>query len=99
MRCLEKDRTRRYETAKGLALDIQRYLNHEAVIARPPSRLDGFRKLVRRNKVGFAAACGAVSALAVTAAAITLLLFWPSDQGRVILTSQPTGAKLYLEGQ
>ena len=39
MKCLEKDRTRRYETANGLALDIQRHLNNEPVVARPPSRL------------------------------------------------------------
>src|SRR5262249_55605454 len=37
MKCLEKDRTRRYETASELALDVQRYLDHEAVLACPPS--------------------------------------------------------------
>src|SRR4029434_2908448 len=37
MKCLEKDRTRRYETANGLAADIQRHLANEPVIARPPS--------------------------------------------------------------
>ena len=39
MKALEKDRTRRYETANGFAADIQRHLNLEPVIARPPSRL------------------------------------------------------------
>jgi len=39
MKCLEKDRTRRYETANGLAMDLQRHLNHEPVVARPPNRL------------------------------------------------------------
>ena len=39
MKCLEKDRTRRYETANGLAMDIKRHLNNEPVVARPPSRL------------------------------------------------------------
>ena len=38
MKCLEKDRTRRYETANGLAADIQRHLEGEPVIAAPPSR-------------------------------------------------------------
>ena len=38
MRALEKDRTRRYETANGLAKDVQRYLNDETIIARPTSR-------------------------------------------------------------
>ena len=37
MKCLEKDRTRRYETANGLALDLERHLKHEPVAARPPS--------------------------------------------------------------
>ncbi len=37
MKCLEKDRTRRYETANGLAFDLKRHLNNEPVLARPPS--------------------------------------------------------------
>jgi serine/threonine protein kinase/WD40 repeat protein len=56
MRCLEKDRARRYETANGLATDIQRHLNNETVVARPPSAGYRFQKLVRRNKLVFAAA-------------------------------------------
>ena len=51
MKCLEKDRARRYETANGLAMDIQRYLSNEPVVARPPSRLYEFQKSVRRHKV------------------------------------------------
>lgn len=61
MKCLEKDRARRYETANGLAADIQRHLNHEPVSARPPGNWYRFHKLVRRNKLAFAA----ISALAV----------------------------------
>jgi serine/threonine protein kinase len=37
MKCLEKDRTRRYETANGLAADLKRHLNNEAIVARPPT--------------------------------------------------------------
>ena len=55
MKCLEKERTRRYETANGLAMDIQRHLSNEPVAARPPSKLYEFQKTVRRHKVGFAA--------------------------------------------
>jgi serine/threonine protein kinase/WD40 repeat protein len=55
MKALEKDRARRYETSIGLARDVQRYLKDEPVLARPPSRLYLFRKLVRRNKLVFAA--------------------------------------------
>jgi serine/threonine protein kinase len=55
MKCLEKDRTRRYETANGLAVDIQRHLGNEPVAARPPSKLYVFQKTVRRHKFGFGA--------------------------------------------
>jgi WD40 repeat protein/tetratricopeptide (TPR) repeat protein len=51
MKALEKDRTRRYETANGLALDIARYLNEEPVLACPPSATYRLRKFARRNKV------------------------------------------------
>ena len=37
LKCLEKDRNRRYETPNGLAADLRRYLNHEPVEAGPPS--------------------------------------------------------------
>jgi len=64
MKCLEKDRTRRYETANGLAHDILCHLNNEPVLARPPSKLYRFQKLVRRNKLVFTAAA-AVSGVLV----------------------------------
>jgi eukaryotic-like serine/threonine-protein kinase len=63
MKCLEKDRTRRYETANGLAQDIERHVNNEAVSARPPSRLYRLQKLVRRNKLPFAASIAVATAL------------------------------------
>ncbi len=65
MKCLEKDRARRYETANGLASDIQRHLNNEPVVACPPSNLYKFQKLVRRNKVMFAAGAGIATALVI----------------------------------
>jgi serine/threonine protein kinase/tetratricopeptide (TPR) repeat protein len=55
MKALEKDRTRRYATANGLALDVQRFLANETVSARPPSKLYRFRKTAERNKLLFAA--------------------------------------------
>jgi serine/threonine protein kinase/tetratricopeptide (TPR) repeat protein len=54
MKCLEKDRARRYETANGLASDIQRHLSNEPVVACPASKLYRLQKLVRRNKLAFA---------------------------------------------
>src|SRR5712692_6991215 len=50
MKCLEKQRERRYETANALARDVQRYLADEAVEARPPSAGYRLKKLVKRNK-------------------------------------------------
>ncbi len=56
MKALEKDRTRRYETANGLARDIQRYLDDEVVEARPPSTGYRIAKFVRRHKAQVIAA-------------------------------------------
>lgn len=56
MKCLEKDRTRRYETVNALAMDLQRHLGNEPVLARPPSRWYALQKTVRRHRVGFTAA-------------------------------------------
>jgi tetratricopeptide (TPR) repeat protein len=61
---LEKDRSRRYDTANGLAMDVQHYLKDEPIVARPPSGIYRFQKLVRRNKGAFAAA-GAVALMLV----------------------------------
>src|SRR4029434_7667383 len=55
MKVWEKDRTRRYETANGLAADIQRHLANEPIIARPPSAAYKFQKAWQRNKVVFTA--------------------------------------------
>ncbi|HEX9048732.1 MAG TPA: serine/threonine-protein kinase [Verrucomicrobiae bacterium] len=63
MKALEKDRRRRYETANGLAMDVQRFLNHEPVAARPPSRWYRFQKLVRRNRGVFAGTSAVLLAL------------------------------------
>jgi WD40 repeat protein/serine/threonine protein kinase len=56
MKCLEKDRTRRYETANAVAMDLQRHLNNEPVVARPPSTGYRLQKSFHRNKVVFTAA-------------------------------------------
>ena len=66
MKALEKDRTRRYETAIGLALDIQRYLNNEAIWARPPSLAYQIQKLARRKRGALAAASAVVISILIT---------------------------------
>jgi WD40 repeat protein/serine/threonine protein kinase len=72
MKCLEKDRARRYETAIGLAADIQRHLDNEPVMARPPSGPYRLRKFVRRNKGAFAAALAMAVVLLLGVFASTL---------------------------
>jgi serine/threonine protein kinase len=68
LKAMEKDRTRRYETPNGLAMDIERHLADEPVIAGPPSAVYRARKFTKRNKVGIGVV--AVILLAVTGALI-----------------------------
>jgi len=75
MKALEKDRTRRYETANALAMDIQRFRENEPIVARPPSTLYRLQKLVRRNKT-VVAATSAVAAALVLGLGASLLLFF-----------------------
>ena len=60
MKCLEKDRSRRYETADRVAADVQRYLKDEAVEACPPSTWYRFRKLAKRKRGPLVTATAAV---------------------------------------
>jgi hypothetical protein len=75
LKCLEKDRTRRYATANGLAMDIQHYLLQEPVLARPPSQLYRLQKLVRRNRVVFLSGAAAVAALLLGTIISTRMFF------------------------
>ena len=63
MKALEKDRTRRYETANGFAADVLRHLAHEPVLAAPPSRAYRLRKFVRKHRGAVIAASLVVLAL------------------------------------
>lgn len=72
LRCLEKDRTRRYPTANALAEDLRRYLDHEPVSAVAPSALYTLRKFARRYRVAFAAGL----AIAFTLLAATGVSAW-----------------------
>jgi len=68
MKCMEKDRNRRYETANGLATDLERYLADEPVRACPPSAWYRLRKLARRNKMALTMA--ALVSLALVGGAV-----------------------------
>ncbi len=75
MKALEKDRARRYETAHEVALDIQRYLNGEAVLACPPGRMYLLQKLVRRNRGVFAAGATVLTTLCLGLSLSTFFYF------------------------
>jgi serine/threonine protein kinase len=72
MKCLEKDRSRRYDTASGLARDVERFLKDEPVEARPPSSWYRFTKMVRRNQKALMVA----GLLAVVVLIGTAAVFW-----------------------
>jgi tetratricopeptide (TPR) repeat protein len=69
MRCLEKNRDRRYETAQELAADVRRHLRREPVVARPPSALYRTRRFVSRHRL----ACFSILAVVVALVAGTII--------------------------
>jgi serine/threonine protein kinase/tetratricopeptide (TPR) repeat protein len=74
MKCLEKDRTRRYETANGLARDVERYLRDEPVEACPPSTGYRLRKFARRHWRGLTSALAFVLLLVIGVVMLTFAL-------------------------
>ena len=75
MKCLEKDRNRRYDSAGSLARDVERYLHDEPVQACPPSTSYRFRKFARRNKTLLAAG-GAIAAALVTGLGLSTWMYF-----------------------
>ncbi|MEM8834356.1 MAG: serine/threonine-protein kinase [Planctomycetota bacterium] len=80
MRCLEKDRERRYETANALAVELGRYLNDEPVLAGPPSV--GYRvgKFVKRNRAGVTVASAAFVSLVLALGVMGGLYGWAMEE-------------------
>ncbi|HUE74171.1 MAG TPA: protein kinase [Pirellulaceae bacterium] len=76
MKCLEKDRNRRYETANGFAADVQRYLADEPVQACPPSAMYRFRKFARRNKAALATSALVASAMVLGVMVLGISNVW-----------------------
>ena len=93
MKALEKDRTRRYETAAAFAEDIRRHLTCEPVHARPPSGAYRFRRMARRNRLVFT----------VAAAFTTVLVFgiwvslWQAIRANAALRELRTSAPAFAE--
>jgi WD40 repeat protein len=99
MKCLEKDRTRRYETANGLAADLKRHLGHEPVAARPPSTAYRFQKAFRRNKLVFAAGGAVSAALLIGMMASTWQAVRATRAQREAMSAQASEAKLRLHAE
>jgi WD40 repeat protein/serine/threonine protein kinase len=81
MKCLEKDRTRRYETANGLAMDLKRHLNNESIIARPQSTAYKLQKSWQRHKLAIIAML-AVSVVLVVGIAVSTWLAISANRAR-----------------
>ena len=79
MKAMEKDRNRRYETANGLAADVNRFLNDEPVVACPPTAAYRFRKFARRYKAHVTVA----TAFALLLVASTAIAWWLYADARV----------------
>jgi len=76
MKALDKDRSRRYETANGFAMDVQRYLADEPVLACPPSGWYRLRKLARKYRKVLATAAAFAGLLVLGAVVASLLAIW-----------------------
>jgi len=97
MKCLEKDRRRRYETVNGLARDIERHLSCEPVFARPPSKLYEIQRTMRRHKLSFAAAGAVIGALAIGATVSTLLYIRESKARALAVAAQRSAQRLLYD--
>jgi WD40 repeat protein/serine/threonine protein kinase len=98
MKALEKDRTRRYESASALAADVQRYLHDEPVQACPPSAWYRFRKFARRNKAGVVTATSlALGGLLAIGGLVSALLVQASSSAEVRAEQKQTQGALDRE--
>ncbi|MEE9128839.1 MAG: protein kinase [Phycisphaerales bacterium] len=96
MKCLEKDRTRRYAGAGELAADIRRHLDHEPILARPPSVAYRFSKFVRKRKVPLAF----IAVLLIAGGALGLAAYYRNQASRAALAAATeTALRLFAEAQ
>jgi len=81
LKALEKDRDRRYQSASALTADLQRYLNNEAISARPPSMVYQLRVFARRNK-GVVASVAVVFVVLVAGVVVSTTQYFKADTAR-----------------
>jgi serine/threonine protein kinase/WD40 repeat protein len=99
MKCLEKDRTRRYETAIDIAADLQRHLTNEPVVARPPSTGYRLQKAIRRNRLAFSAAAAVLAALLIGLGAATWAFVRESRAYERALAAEREQSRLRTEAE
>jgi WD40 repeat protein/serine/threonine protein kinase len=98
MKCLEKDRNRRYETASAIAADVQRYLNDEPVLACPPSAGYRLRKFVRRNRGPVSVGLALATVLVLGTVGTAIGLAWALRAERTA-TQAKSDLKLTLDNE
>ena len=100
MRCLEKERSRRYDGASDIADELRRYLNHEPVVAGPPGAAYRARKFVRRNRGPVAAGLVVAAALVAAVIGTTWGMLWAMDErsraGKAETAAEARAAELEL---
>ncbi len=92
MMALEKDRTRRYDTANGMRRDIERYLADEPVSACPPSAVYRIGKFLRRNRTGVAVG-GAVALALVIGLVLSAAGFLQARHERAVARSEAEASR------
>ena len=98
LKCLEKDRQRRYETVGALATDIRAHLENRPVVARPPSAGYLIGRAFRRNRVAFT--LGGVAVLSLVAAcAVSAFFFLSERDARLREQAQRERAEFAIEDQ
>jgi len=97
MKCLEKDRTRRYETANSLATDVRRYLDGEPVLAAPPSAAYRVKKFMRRNRGTVTAGSAVVVTLLIGAIAFAWQAKIARDQRDLAVQARKTAQDAQAE--
>lgn len=97
MKALEKDRCRRYETALSLASDVKNFLENQPVSASPPSRIYRLQKLVRRNRVLFAAGAMVITALVACSIVSTWLFLKEREARRLVEAAEQQKRTLQKE--
>ena len=83
MQALEKDRNRRYQTSTELSADIQRYLQHDPVLAGPPSSIYRLRRLLRKHRV-FAVSVASVLISLALGLFVSVFLYFDTVQANAV---------------